>query len=72
MLRDFGVDTVYDLRSDTEIEKYNTPCPIIEGVEVIRTPVFKLEDYSPEMMAKCVSACRHIAVISSLTLFQTL
>lgn len=57
MLRDFGVDTIYDLRSDTEIEKYNTPCPVIEGVEVIRTPVFKLEDYSPEMMAKCVSAC---------------
>ena len=25
---------VYDLRSDTEIEKYKTPCPIIEGVEV--------------------------------------
>ena len=36
------------------MEKYNTPCPIIEGIDVVRVPVFKLEDYSPEMMAKCV------------------
>ena len=54
-LRELGVTTVFDLRSDTEIEKYNTPCPTIEGVEVIRVPVVKLEDYSPEMMAKCVN-----------------
>lgn len=47
--------TVYDLRSDTEIDKYKTPCPSIDGIDVIRVPVFKLEDYSPEMMAKCVS-----------------
>lgn len=43
---------MFDLRSDTEIEKYETPCPTIEGVEIVRVPVFKLEDYSPEMMAK--------------------
>ena len=43
---------MYDLRSETEIEKYETPCPHIEGVDVVRTPVFSLEDYSPEMMAK--------------------
>lgn len=53
-LRDLGVTTVYDLRSDTEIKKYDTPCPTIEGIDVVRVPVFKLEDYSPEMMAKCV------------------
>ncbi len=34
--------------------KYNAPLPEIEGVDVIRTPVFKLEDYSPEVMAKYV------------------
>ncbi|KAK7060362.1 hypothetical protein VNI00_001127 [Paramarasmius palmivorus] len=51
-LRDLGVTTVFDLRSDTEIEKYNSPLPSIEGVEVLRTPVFKQEDHSPEMMAK--------------------
>ena len=45
---------MYDLRSDTEIEKYQTHSPNIEGVDVIRTPVFSLEDYSPEMMAKWV------------------
>jgi len=51
-LRDLGVTKVYDLRSDTEIEKYNTPLPVIEGVDVIHVPVFKKEDYSPEMMAQ--------------------
>ncbi|KAI0092184.1 protein-tyrosine phosphatase-like protein [Irpex rosettiformis] len=51
-LKELGIGAVYDLRSDTEIAKYNTPCPVIEGIEVIRTPVFKHEDYTPEMMAK--------------------
>jgi hypothetical protein len=55
-LKEKGVKIVYDLRSDTEIEKYNTPCPSIEGIEVVRVPVFKHEDYTPEMMAKCVSS----------------
>ncbi len=53
-LKELGVTVVYDLRSDTEIEKYDTPCPVIEDIEVVRVPVFKVEDYSPEMMAKCV------------------
>lgn len=47
-----GIKKVFDLRSDTEIEKYNTPLPTIEGIELLRTPVFQKEDYSPEMMAK--------------------
>lgn len=51
-LRQFGITRVFDLRSDTEIEKYRTPPPVIEGVEVVHVPVFKTEDYSPEMMAK--------------------
>lgn len=49
-----GIKTVFDLRSDTEIEKYNSPIPTIDGIQVIHAPVFKREDYSPEMMAKCV------------------
>ena len=53
-LKELGVKTVYDLRSDTEIERYDTPCPQIDGVEIVRVPVFKVEDYSPQMMAKCV------------------
>jgi hypothetical protein len=28
--------------------------PSIDGVEILHTPVFKTEDYSPEMMAKYV------------------
>ncbi|KAL1708543.1 protein-tyrosine phosphatase-like protein [Schizophyllum commune] len=51
-LRALGVTTVFDLRSDTEMEKYHSPIPVIEGIEIKRTPVFEKEDYSPEMMAK--------------------
>ena len=55
-LKELGIRTVFDLRSDTEMEKYNSPLPTIEGVEVVRAPVFQKEDYSPETMAKYVSA----------------
>ncbi|KAJ7490253.1 protein-tyrosine phosphatase-like protein [Mycena galericulata] len=51
-LRELGIAQVFDLRSDTEIEKYNTPLPDIEGVAIQHVPVFKKDDYSPEMMAK--------------------
>ncbi|KAG5350481.1 hypothetical protein C0989_010836 [Termitomyces sp. Mn162] len=51
-LKALNVCKVFDLRSDTEIRKYNTPQPDIDGVEVLHTPVFRKEDYSPEMMAK--------------------
>lgn len=55
-IKELGITKVFDLRSDTEIRKYNTPLPEIDGVEVIHMPVFKTEDYSPEMMAKYVRA----------------
>nr|GAT44388.1 predicted protein [Mycena chlorophos] len=51
-LRALGISQVFDLRSDPEIQKYNTPLPVIDGVEVHHVPVFKTEDYSPETMAK--------------------
>jgi hypothetical protein len=53
-MRNLGITRVFDLRSDTEIEKYNSPLPDIEGIEILRTPIFQKEDYSPEMMAKYV------------------
>ncbi|KAG6861566.1 hypothetical protein C0995_014862 [Termitomyces sp. Mi166 len=53
-LKTLNISQVFDLRSDTEIRKYNTPQPEIDGVEVLHTPVFQKEDYSPEMMAKYV------------------
>ncbi|KAL4076324.1 protein-tyrosine phosphatase-like protein [Scleroderma citrinum] len=46
------ITTVFDLRSDPEMKKYSTPVPTIEGVQIIRTPVFRSEDYSPESIAK--------------------
>ena len=51
-MQNLGITHVFDLRSGTEIEKYKTPIPVVEGVEVKWTPVFKWEDYSPEMMAE--------------------
>ncbi|KAF8897784.1 protein-tyrosine phosphatase-like protein [Infundibulicybe gibba] len=51
-MRDLGIAKIFDLRSDTEMKRYNSPVPVIDGVEVRWTPVFKTEDYSPEMMAK--------------------
>ncbi|KXN92319.1 Tyrosine-protein phosphatase [Leucoagaricus sp. SymC.cos] len=52
LFKDLNITTVFDLRSDTEIRKYNTPLPEIDGVKIVHVPVFKIEDYSPEMMAK--------------------
>ncbi|KAJ3776711.1 protein-tyrosine phosphatase-like protein [Lentinula raphanica] len=51
-IRRLGITKIFDLRSDTEIQKYNAPLPQIEGVELLHIPVFRTEDYSPEMMAK--------------------
>jgi len=53
-LKALGITKVFDLRSDFEIQKYNSHQPVIDGVEISRTPVFQNEDYSPEMMAKYV------------------
>ncbi|EJD01490.1 uncharacterized protein FOMMEDRAFT_21865 [Fomitiporia mediterranea MF3/22] len=51
-MRQLGITKVFDLRSDTEMAKYGTPAPQIPGVEIIHTPVFQTEDYSPEVMAR--------------------
>jgi hypothetical protein len=51
-LRALGVTTIFDLRSDTEIAKYDTATPQISGVTVFHAPVFGKEDYSPERMAQ--------------------
>ncbi|KAJ7094445.1 protein-tyrosine phosphatase-like protein [Mycena belliarum] len=51
-LKQLGISEVFDLRSDTEIAKYNAPLPNIEGVRINHEPVFQTEDYSPEMMAR--------------------
>ena len=72
-MKAIGVVKVFDLRSDTEIAKWKSPIPEIDGVEVVRAPVFKVEDYSPEMMAKYVNVCpplslyRFVAGLASLS-----
>ncbi|SRR6266404_4184618 len=51
-LRALGITTIFDLRSDTEITKYDTETPKIAGITVLRAPVFATKDYSPERMAQ--------------------
>jgi hypothetical protein len=51
------------------MRKYSSPIPVIEGVEVVPTPVFKSEDYSPEKLAKCVRAAT-MPFHSSLTILK--
>jgi hypothetical protein len=51
-IRALGITTIFDLRSDTEIAKYNSPLPSIPTVHILHIPVFQTEDYSPEMMAR--------------------
>jgi hypothetical protein len=51
-MRALGITTVYDLRSDAEMAKYNTPMPAIPSVRVLHVPVFQQKDYSPTHMAR--------------------
>ncbi|KAK2466023.1 hypothetical protein APHAL10511_001665 [Amanita phalloides] len=51
-LKRLGITTVFDLRSDTEMLKYDAPIPVIDGITIIQSPVFRTDDYSPQMMAK--------------------
>ena len=61
-MKALGITTVYDLRSETEMKKYKTPIPTIEGIAVKHTPVFRVEDYSPEVMARWASSALAAAV----------
>ena len=65
-LRDLNITKIYDLRSDTEIVKYNTPPPVIEGVEIHHVPVFKTEDYRHEVMARYESATSPLQALTGL------
>ncbi|KAI0034125.1 protein-tyrosine phosphatase-like protein [Vararia minispora EC-137] len=51
-IKGLGITTVYDLRSEAEMSKYNTPVPTIPGVQILHTPVFSQKDYSPTNMAR--------------------
>lgn len=51
-LRDLNIRKIFDLRSKTEMDKYNAPVPEIEDVDVRWTPVFKTQDYSDTTMTE--------------------
>lgn len=61
-MRELGISRVFDLRSTTEMEKYNTPVPHIEDVQVLSVPVFEKEDYSPEVMARWAELLKIIKI----------
>lgn len=55
-MKALGIAKVFDLRSDVEIHKYKSYQLPIDGIDIIKAPVFQMEDYSPETMAKYVRA----------------
>lgn len=50
-LKQLGVRTVFDLRSDSEVAKYSSATPSVEGVEDVRVPVSDKDEYDPGILA---------------------
>lgn len=50
-LEKLGVRTVFDLRSDVEIKKYQSATPDIEGVTFVSVPVSERDEYDPMALA---------------------
>ena len=50
-LKKLGITTVFDLRSDLEIKKYQSATPDIEGVTFLRVPVSERDEYDPMALA---------------------
>jgi len=46
-----GVKTIFDLRSDTEIESYKSATLMVDGIEFVKTPVSRAESYAPASLA---------------------
>lgn len=50
-LRDLGLTTVFDLRSESEIQKYQSATPDIAGVRFVHVPVTDSDEYDPMALA---------------------
>lgn len=50
-LSDLGVTTVFDLRSESEIRKYQSATPDIPGVRFVHVPVTDSDEYDPMALA---------------------
>ena len=57
-LRALGIKKVFDLRADSEIQKYKTATPAIEGVEFVRAPILEEALDPVGMAARYVSGAR--------------
>ena len=54
-LRNLGVTTVFDFRSETEILKYKSATPEIKGMKFVHVPVSDTGEYDPmALAARCV------------------
>ena len=50
-LKELGITTVFDLRSESEIRKYQSSTPAIDGVRFVHVPVTDTEEYDPMALA---------------------
>lgn len=50
-LQNLGLKMVFDLRSDTEIEKYKAAPLNVDGIDFVRAPVSRTESYDPVGLA---------------------
>ncbi|KDQ17036.1 hypothetical protein BOTBODRAFT_156392 [Botryobasidium botryosum FD-172 SS1] len=51
-IKALGITRIFDLRSELELRKSSVPPVEIDGVTVVRVPVFRDKDYSPEMLMR--------------------
>ncbi|KAL5529712.1 hypothetical protein ACEPAG_5697 [Sanghuangporus baumii] len=54
-LKELGITTIFDLRSEVEIRKYQSSTPEIEGVRFVHVPVSDSGEYDPMALAARVS-----------------
>ncbi|KAL5511143.1 hypothetical protein ACEPAH_4358 [Sanghuangporus vaninii] len=54
-LKELGITTIFDLRSEVEIRKYKSSTPEIEGVRFVHIPVSDSDEYDPMALAARVS-----------------
>ena len=57
-IKQLGITTIFDLRSEVEIHKYKSSTPEIEGVRFVHVPVSDSGEYDPmALAARCVPIC---------------
>ncbi|EJD02451.1 uncharacterized protein FOMMEDRAFT_87510 [Fomitiporia mediterranea MF3/22] len=50
-LKKLGITTIFDLRSGSEIRKYQSTTPDVDGIRFVRVPVSENDEYDPMALA---------------------